>query len=110
MPKISTRDRQAMADAISESRDFECHGAVKGKAGDPNGVGYELGMLGGDMLDQFRRDVNAGTVDYVVYSYATPMAWHTPFGWEVNRNKYSVTTSRHQGAIGAAIGRASGEF
>lgn len=45
--------------------------------------------------------------DYVVYSYATPIAWHVPGeGWTVPDVKYSVTTSRHQAQarLGAKIG------
>jgi len=35
-------------------------------------------------------------VDYVVYSYGTPIAWHTMDGWYVVEQKFSVTTSKHQ--------------
>lgn len=35
-------------------------------------------------------------VDYVVWSYATPIAWHTPEGWVVPPVKYSPTTTQHQ--------------
>lgn len=39
-------------------------------------------------------------IDYVVYSYATPIAWHHPEnGWTVPAVKYSMTTSHHQGRL-----------
>ena len=36
-------------------------------------------------------------VDYVVFSYNTPIAWHHANGWTIPEAKYSVTTSKHQG-------------
>jgi len=41
---------------------------------------------------------------YVVYSYDTPIAWHTAtLGWYVVSQKFSVTTSKHQNLIKRAI-------
>jgi len=41
---------------------------------------------------------------YVVYSYDTPIAWHTDGqGWYVVSQKFSVTTSKHQNLIRRAI-------
>ena len=40
---------------------------------------------------------------YVVYSYRTPIAWHTPEGWYVVEQKFSVTTSKHQNYVRRAI-------
>ena len=42
-------------------------------------------------------------VDYLVYSYGTPIAWHTPQGWYIVAQKFSVTTSKHQNAVKRAI-------
>lgn len=37
---------------------------------------------------------------YVVYSYATPIAWWTDqAGWTIPEVKYSATTSRHQSIV-----------
>jgi hypothetical protein len=38
-----------------------------------------------------------------VYSYGTPIAWHTNTGWFIPDLKYSVTTSKHQGYVRRAI-------
>lgn len=41
---------------------------------------------------------------YAVWSYDTPIAWENPDGtWTVPDVKYSVTTSRHQSKIAAAV-------
>lgn len=49
--------------------------------------------------------------DYVVYSYHTPIAWHIPARlplipepfWHIPTEKYSLTTTRHQTCIRAAL-------
>lgn len=40
---------------------------------------------------------------YVVYSYGTPIAWHTLDGWYIVAQKFSVTTSKHQNYVRRAI-------
>jgi hypothetical protein len=41
---------------------------------------------------------------YVVYSYDTPIAWHTDAeGWYVVSQKFSVTTSKHSNYVRRAI-------
>mgnify|MGYP007028080352 CR=1 FL=1 len=61
---------------------------------------HALGRLEGDDLAAFLHS----DPDYVVSSYQTPIAWHNGDGWHMGRTtKYSPTTSRHQGIIGAAI-------
>lgn len=42
-------------------------------------------------------------VDYLVYSYGTPIAWHTLEGWYVVEQKFSVTTSKHSNYVRRAI-------
>ena len=47
-------------------------------------------------------DIDAPSV--VVYSYATPIAWRADSGtWRVPNERYSVTTSKHQGIVKRAI-------
>lgn len=62
---------------------------------------YTVGMLSGDDRDQFAADVES--IDYLVYSYDTPIAWHTPDGWHLVTQKFSVTTSCHQGQVRRAM-------
>jgi hypothetical protein len=40
---------------------------------------------------------------YIVYSYATPIAWFGKIGWVLPAIKYSQTTSRHQSIVRRAI-------
>ena len=47
---------------------------------------------------------DSARVAYVVYSYGTPIAWHTDGqGWYVVSQKFSVTTSKHQNLVRRAI-------
>lgn len=59
------------------------------------------GRLSGEDLEKFYQDVNA--ITYAVYSYGTPIAWHTSAGWYVVAQKFSVTTSKHQNGVRRAI-------
>lgn len=46
---------------------------------------------------------SARAADYVVYSYSTPIAWHTAGEWVMPDESYSVTTSKQQGRIRTAL-------
>jgi hypothetical protein len=48
--------------------------------------------------------MNESRIAYVVFSYGTPIAWHTDArGWYVVAQKFSVTTSKHQNLTRNAI-------
>lgn len=55
------------------------------------------GRLRGHALRSFYEDVNQ--VDYVVYSYATPIAWHTKARWTRVIDSFSASTGKHQSAL-----------
>ena len=60
------------------------------------------GRLQGKELATYEAD-RVG-IDFIVYSYGTPIAWHTlNFGWYVVEQKFSVTTSKHQNYVRRAI-------
>lgn len=63
------------------------------------------GWLTESERDAWRRD--AAHIDYVVWSYFTPIAWHTDDGtsaaWHVITRTFSPTTRRHQGAVSDAL-------
>jgi hypothetical protein len=76
--------------------------AVKPYMGSPATLPYSPGRLEGDVLAMWRED--KPQVDYVIYSYATPIAWHTSDGnWVVPCVKYSNTTTRHQSLVTTAL-------
>jgi hypothetical protein len=64
------------------------------------------GRLPGEWRKELFAAEQRNDVIYVVYSYATPIAWVLKDGTEVQPPvKYSVTTSKHQGKLyGPAIG------
>lgn len=55
---------------------------------------YYTGRLPKGWADLFTH--NIPVIDYVVYSWATPIAWHTPSGWIYPAVNYSGYSSRHQ--------------
>lgn len=62
-------------------------------------------------LDEEWRDVLfTDSPDYIVYSYATPIAWHVPDDgddggerWVIPDVRYSSTTTRHQNIVRTAL-------
>jgi len=63
------------------------------------------GRLDQDETARLAHDI--GTLKYLVYSYGTPIAWHTAEGWYVVEQKFSVTTSKHQNYVRRAIAEAN---
>ena len=60
------------------------------------------GRLQGKELATYQADKIG--IDFIVYSYGTPIAWHTfNFGWYVVEQKFSPTTSKHQNYTRRAI-------
>lgn len=95
MPKISNGDA---GPAIRSRRLFDSH------TGSFWGVPNPGGKVAGYLPREYRDEFYAANMDYVVYSYSTPIAWHVPGeGWTVPDVKYSRTTSRHQGIVRRAI-------
>ena len=47
--------------------------------------------------------LNSDHPTYIVYSYATPIAWYGINGWNLPSIKYSPTTSKHQSIVRRAI-------
>ena len=58
--------------------------------GGPRGIFGDFGRLPRHWRDAFYED----DPDYVVWSYATPIAWHGRRGWTIPPVKYSASTSR----------------
>jgi hypothetical protein len=81
---------------LREHLPFRTGGKLKGDRGPATFAGR---------LPEWERPLPmAPTVRYVVYSYGTPIAWRdSESGWYVSETRHSVTTSKHQGRIRAAV-------
>lgn len=80
--------------AIAARHPFATNGALRGDT--------YAGSFG--MLSPVERAAWPNDVDYVVSSYATPIAWHSgTYGWHVVDQRFSATTSRHQSIVRLAL-------
>jgi len=101
MKTVKTTRRTNLAAPMGQGVPFtNATGSLTGKA---HGLGNwsSLGQLKGAEVLRFMEDSDA--TDYIVYSYETPIAWHTPAGWYMVAQKFSQTTSCHQGQVRRAI-------
>lgn len=90
--------RSKLIEALKERKNFKTSGALRGERRYST-ITPMYGKLNKDERARLRADTDKG-ISYVVYSYETPIAWVTHDG-EVYRvkQKFSVTTSKHMGAI-----------
>ncbi len=83
---------------------FASHtGALSGRPVDfAAGYHYDgTGVLPAEWRELYR----ASRIDFVVWSYVTPIAWRLADGtWIVPAVRYSVTTSKHQGIVRRTVG------
>lgn len=101
--------KQAGRDAIARGiRDGKPFSAGKGKS--VSGATYLRGtgrMPSGETERYLLERNSAGYVHYVIYSYATPIAFQveTPEGnaWIVPPFSYSVTTTNHQNVVRTSL-------
>lgn len=83
--------------AIRSLKPFKSGGALSARSGNMG----QTGLLNTAETNLYGIDANS--IDYVVYSYATPIAWHTPNGWHVVEQKFSQSTTRHQSLVSWAV-------
>lgn len=96
MGKLRTDDVDGMARAMGAGEPFETNGKLWGRPGSASGWG--LGRLPEDWHE------DAGEAVYVVFSHATPIAWQYSDGdWACPEVSHSVSTSRHQNRVRAAM-------
>ena len=75
---------------ISARREF--NGSSMSGRKSPTG---DIGRLPGNWRDVYYQ--TAGRIDYIIYSFSTPIAWHTNDGlWFIPSVTYSSYSSRHQ--------------
>ena len=92
MLRLNSRSPE-VAQFIRDRVPFRTHGSLSADTRT-----YSTGYLRGDDLDRYYADLP--TIDYVVVSYSTPIAWHTSDGrWYKVKQRFSTTTSRHQGRL-----------
>lgn len=100
------QNRRNLENAINAREAFKTSGEFKGEVPTLTLFDRPSGRLRGDELDAFRADQRE--MDYIVYSYATPIAWHTKAGeWFVVARSFTATTGRHKSAVLAGIGYTS---
>jgi hypothetical protein len=63
----------------------------------------EVVHLIGQLPIEFEQQLKLDKPDFIVYSYNTPIAWHSDKGWFIPEVKYSVTTSKHQNYVRRAV-------
>jgi hypothetical protein len=89
---MGIKNRRKVIEGVACLDNFEV-GTVRG-AWYPNGTGFDLGKLPPEWHSKIRDLVD--TPVYVIYSYATPIAWRTAGGpWVVPDVRYSGTTLHH---------------
>lgn len=96
----------AYADTLAERCEFVTRGALGGYSQPFDSTSGQLPNKSLTASALWRAD--QGVIDYVVYSYRTPIAWHVtaPTGvreWIYPDVRYSRTTSGHQNKIRAAL-------
>lgn len=87
-------------DTLAALTPFRTYGNLSGDRHEP---GY---IEPGRLPEPYRTELHSRNrhIDYVVWSYGTPIAWHdTERGWVMPDVKYSTTTSKAQGRIAPGI-------
>jgi len=91
MTRLTTR--YIPSSILSALKPFKTAGALDGIDYNPGSTGY----LRGHTREAYYADANR--IDFVIRSFATPIAWHTPDGWTRVIDNFSATTSKHQSAL-----------
>jgi hypothetical protein len=106
MSKRLTTRGIATAEAIRDRIPFTTSGALRGEEC-VSSYPYS-GWLDKAEREALSTDGMAGLIDYIVWSYATPIAWHRTDGtWHIVDQKFSMTTTKHQGNLYLAAPRVS---
>lgn len=103
--RLTTRGIKT-ATAIRDRESFNTSGSLKARVVDGMGR-WDYGPSNRDGLNAMNRDqwmIDCDYIDYVVWSYATPIAWHWTApngaeGWHIVDQKFSLTTTKQQGNL-----------
>lgn len=101
MPIYGKKSIAAIDKAVSDLEPFKLNGgSMSGWKTDTPG----FGRLPESERDAFRNQKESHGVEFVIFSYATPIAWKLRNGnWFVPDVSYSTTTSGHQSAVKRAL-------
>jgi hypothetical protein len=98
MPQLNQRDA---IHYIATRQEFTAS-ALSGVNVNAQGLSGAFGRLDAQEFARIKQDETR--IDYAVYSYGTPIAWHIDGGeWYVVEQKFSVTTSKHQNYVRRAV-------
>lgn len=89
------RGSAGLDEAIVNREVFNTNGAMRGDSGTYQSLG--------ELPTDWRNAIYNDNPSYVVYSYATPIAWKCERGWVIPPVTYSATTSRHQSFVRRAL-------
>jgi len=105
--KLSIRsDGYTIASRIAHRTEFRTYGAMAGET--PHQSAYSYGWLTGSARRRWEND--APQVDYSVWSYGTPIAWHTvERGWVIIGHSFSVSSGRHASHARWGVSRSEDE-
>lgn len=91
MKRLSNREAR---EAIRATQAFTTHNQTVTGRHNLAGTGI---MRNPAEVEQLVKASEAGRLEYVVYSYSTPIAWVIDGTWVRTAERYSVTTSKHTG-------------
>lgn len=95
---MSKQVNQRDAEHYIETRQEFTASALSGVNVNLSGLNGAYGRLNAEEFARFKQDETR--IQYAVYSYGTPIAWHTEAqGWYIVEQKFSMTTSKHQNLV-----------
>lgn len=96
MSMFNVSDRDGWGKNVLQREAFTCRG--RSLRGRPYDCGIARMSLSNVALYRQHAKSPEG-IDYTVMSYDTPIAWLTGGKWYMPQDRYSTTTSRHQGMV-----------
>lgn len=98
---LQIKTRSIIDSAVTTCEPFN-RGNIIGVRGNAGASGS--GRLPEPFGELFMRHMNADLIKFVIYSYATPIAWRLADGdWIIPPVHYSQSTTIHQSAVRSAI-------
>lgn len=91
---------------LRDRETFKTSGSLRGERAKPGYFSTDTpGRLDIDSVYYSLWLQQRDSIDYVVYSYFTPIAWHVSgVGWTMTqKTSYSVSTTRHQSLVYSTI-------